>query len=35
TGASRKYNIPLLEYFDAIKLTIRLKDKRILRQSKI
>lgn len=31
TGASRKYNIPLLEYFDNIKLTIRVGDKRVLR----
>jgi selenocysteine-specific elongation factor len=31
TGASRKYAIPLFEYFDQIKLTLRLGDKRILR----
>jgi selenocysteine-specific elongation factor len=31
TDASRKYNIALLEYFDYIKLTLRLEDKRILR----
>ncbi|MDL1955776.1 MAG: selenocysteine-specific translation elongation factor [Candidatus Desulfofervidus auxilii] len=31
TKASRKYNIPLLEYFDSLKLTIRLGDKRVLR----
>ncbi|MCI5222497.1 MAG: hypothetical protein D3924_07465, partial [Candidatus Electrothrix sp. AR4] len=32
TGLSRKYSIPLLEYFDKIKLTIRVGDKRILRK---
>jgi selenocysteine-specific elongation factor len=31
TGASRKYAIPLIEYFDQIKLTIRLGEKRVLR----
>ncbi|NWG04813.1 MAG: selenocysteine-specific translation elongation factor [Syntrophaceae bacterium] len=31
TKASRKYVIPLIEYFDQIKLTLRLGDKRILR----
>ncbi len=31
TGISRKYSIPLLEYFDKMKLTIRVGDKRILR----
>jgi len=31
TGASRKYTIPLIEYFDQIKLTLRLGDKRVLR----
>lgn len=31
TGLSRKFTIPLLEYFDSIKLTIRVGDKRILR----
>lgn len=30
-GASRKYIIPLLEYFDRIKLTIRKEDARVLR----
>jgi selenocysteine-specific elongation factor len=30
-GLSRKYMIPLLEYLDEIKLTIRTGDKRILR----
>lgn len=34
TGASRKYVIPLIEYFDQIKLTLRLGDKRILRTGK-
>ncbi len=32
TGLSRKFMIPLLEYFDAIKLTIRVGDKRMLRR---
>jgi selenocysteine-specific elongation factor len=31
TKASRKYAIPLIEYFDQIKLTIRLGEKRMLR----
>ncbi len=31
TGLSRKYIIPLMEYFDKIKLTIRIGDHRILR----
>ncbi|MGZ3612764.1 MAG: selenocysteine-specific translation elongation factor [Thermodesulfobacteriota bacterium] len=31
--ASRKYVIPLIEYFDQIKLTLRLGDKRVLRGS--
>jgi len=30
-GVSRKYAIPLLEYFDSQKLTIRVGDKRVLR----
>jgi selenocysteine-specific elongation factor len=34
TGASRKYTIPLIEYFDQIKLTLRLGDKRVLRTGK-
>jgi len=34
TGLTRKYSIPLLEYFDRIKLTIRIGDKRKLRKSK-
>ncbi len=32
TGLSRKFMIPLLEYFDSIKVTIRVGDKRILRK---
>jgi len=31
TGASRKYAIPLIEYFDQIKLTLRIGEKRVLR----
>ncbi len=31
TGVSRKYTIPLIEYFDQIRLTLRLGDKRVLR----
>jgi len=31
TGVSRKYMIPLIEYFDQIRLTLRLGDKRVLR----
>jgi len=31
TNASRKYAIPLIEYFDQIKLTLRLGEKRVLR----
>lgn len=31
TGVSRKYAIPLIEYFDQIKVTLRLGDKRVLR----
>ena len=34
TGLSRKYSIPLLEYFDREKITIRVGDKRLLRESK-
>ena len=30
-GATRKYLIPLLEYFDAIRFTARKGDKRVLR----
>ena len=32
TGLTRKFSIPILEYFDRIKLTIRIGDKRILRK---
>jgi selenocysteine-specific elongation factor len=32
TGLSRKYIIPLMEYFDASKLTVRVEDHRILRE---
>ena len=32
TGLTRKFSIPLLEYFDKIKLTIRIDDKRLLRK---
>lgn len=34
TGISRKYAIPLIEYFDQIKVTLRLGDKRVLRAGK-
>jgi selenocysteine-specific elongation factor len=33
TGVSRKYAIPLAEYFDAMKVTVRVGDDRILRGS--
>ncbi|MGV1099231.1 selenocysteine-specific translation elongation factor [Thiovibrio sp. JS02] len=32
TGLTRKFSIPLLEYFDRIKVTIRVGDKRLLRE---
>ena len=32
TGASRKYTIPLIEYFDRIQLTVRVGDTRVLRK---
>jgi selenocysteine-specific elongation factor len=32
TGLSRKFTIPLMEYFDMIKLTMRVGDKRVLRE---
>ena len=32
TGLTRKFSIPLLEYFDRIKLTIRVGDLRVLRK---
>jgi len=31
TGLTRKFSIPLMEYFDKAKVTIRVGDKRILR----
>ena len=34
TRTSRKYTIPLLEYFDAIQMTMRVEDKRLLRESR-
>ncbi len=34
TQTSRKYTIPLLEYFDALQVTLRVEDKRLLRESK-
>jgi selenocysteine-specific elongation factor len=34
TGLSRKYIIPLLEYFDMNKLTVRSGEHRILREGK-
>jgi len=33
TAVSRKFAIPLIEYFDQIKLTLRLGDKRVLRST--
>ena len=32
SGLTRKFSIPILEYLDRIKLTIRIGDKRILRK---
>ncbi|MFP3910769.1 MAG: selenocysteine-specific translation elongation factor [Desulfobacteraceae bacterium] len=32
TGASRKYTIPLIEYFDGAQLTVRVGDSRVLRK---
>jgi selenocysteine-specific elongation factor len=32
TGASRKYTIPIIEYFDRIQLTVRVGDNRVLRK---
>jgi selenocysteine-specific elongation factor len=32
SGLSRKFSIPLLEYFDKTKVTMRVGDKRILRE---
>ena len=34
TGLSRKYIIPLMEYFDLSKLTVRVGDHRILREKR-
>ena len=34
TGLSRKYLIPLLEYFDAKGMTMRVGEKRVLRAEK-
>ncbi len=34
TGLTRKFSIPLLEYFDKIKLTLRVGDTRVLRSKK-
>ena len=31
---TRKYTIPLLEYFDRIRLTLRVGDRRVLREKK-
>ena len=33
SGTSRKYSIPLLEYFDAARITIRVGDKRVARKT--
>ena len=32
TGASRKYTIPLIEYFDGSQVTVRVGDSRVLRK---
>ncbi|MBT8361751.1 MAG: SelB C-terminal domain-containing protein, partial [Deltaproteobacteria bacterium] len=32
SGLTRKFSIPILEYFDRIKITMRIGDKRILRK---
>jgi len=32
TGASRKYTIPLIEYFDKSQVTVRVGDNRVLRK---
>ncbi len=34
SGTTRKYTIPLLEYFDRIRLTLRVGDERVLREKK-
>jgi selenocysteine-specific elongation factor len=33
-GISRKYSVPLLEYFDSVQFTRRIEDRRILRESR-
>lgn len=33
TGASRKYTIPIMEYFDRLRLTVRVGDNRVLRKT--
>jgi selenocysteine-specific elongation factor len=33
TGTSRKYTIPLIEYFDQAQLTVRVGDSRVLRKN--
>jgi selenocysteine-specific elongation factor len=32
TGTSRKYTIPLIEYFDLSQITVRVGDSRVLRK---
>jgi len=32
TGASRKYTIPIIEYFDRARITVRVGDNRVLRK---
>jgi selenocysteine-specific elongation factor len=34
SGLTRKYSIPILEYFDRLKLTMRIGDKRVLRKNR-
>jgi selenocysteine-specific elongation factor len=34
TQASRKYTIPLMEYYDQLKITMRVGDKRVLREKR-
>lgn len=33
TGASRKYTIPIMEYFDRLQITVRVGDNRVLRKT--
>ncbi|MFC1867326.1 selenocysteine-specific translation elongation factor [Thermodesulfobacteriota bacterium] len=33
TGASRKYTIPIIEYFDRSRITVRVEDNRVLRKN--